>query len=782
MIEANGNFGFYIQELQTPFVIVRYVNTYDMKNILLTILIFFIYQVMIFFCGQHWLTDMLPVDDFAGSVAHVNELRNLLFHKDFSNWSSLYFCGSPNTYLWSSITNFIYLPFCLLFSPVSALKIGTLFYLGLAGTSLFCLCRALTRKWLLSFWAGIAYMASPILLFSTVHTGHINFPSFYACQPLVFWALWRLSGKPDRKRLFIASLCIMLAVWLDSERACTSLPFMVILLLILDLAKRKVKSWREFTRYLSRQLAWLGAAGGLALLLGAFFIIPAMIESKSIALFPDDVLTESRNIFGLNNPLCLLDRNGWIVRKLAPYLPDIYTFDAGNFYFGISIILLACLAYLARRIRDKRIRLARTAIFVCICLIWSASSRSIAENLTAIATAVYNHLEYSQEHPYLLPVIAFGVIGLIVLFLFLRRKIGCEPFSLIRIALATGLLLLIGGTSLFLALVKIPPYTHIRNPGCFLSALPPFLLTLAGVQVLHYFTEKLPGRAYILVISAAITVTIIDFYPYRAGFQRRVDPQRRQDFRSASTAMKESPLPGRYLSRESYNPLADLHTHFAQRPAAWYWLNWSCPKGTHRIFLQEIYTQIHHPESIERALALAGLFHVRFVTYDLTQGPPPPSTKSLRPLFVGERYAVFENLLCRDRVQLYETGKNEPLPKNLEELLDRKRIEAEVNLQENTAQDKISIEVKTQQPALLVLSQSCFPGWKVQIDGDPVTLQTIEETLPVIRLEAGSHRIRFQYRRCWYFYLTAIISILTLIFCIYFLVPFPGRKRFTKDI
>lgn len=721
-----------------------------------------LYEVIIFFYGRVWLGDLLPPGDFAGGVTVVAELKDLLSQGSFGNWSMLRFGGCPNTLLWSFLDWWAYVPFALWFSPVMAVKVAALFYFGLAGAAMFALAWHFTRKSLLSFWAGLAYMLSPIFMFSVARAGHTNFPPFYAAQPLVFWTLWRLVSQPQKSRLALAALAVMLAVWIDTERAFTALPVMFILTAIMALYQSPVISTGGVLRYLGRQTAWLSGAAALAFLLGAFFLLPAMIESRHIALFGEKVLQDSRAIFGLNNPLYLLDRNGWLVGKLAGYLPGRDCYDAGNYYLGLSTMLIAAAVCLTRRAGDHRVHFAKVALVGSICLIWIASgASSIYANLSSQMIKLYQHLEYGREHPYLLPSVALIIIGVIVFFGWLRIKRGCSQISPLRIALISGLALTVLYVPVFPLLAHLPMYAHMRNPGFFMSVLPPLLLVLVGLWMLHYFTDKWPVRRYTSLILAVIMLTIIDYYPYRAYFHRQVPLKLVADFQAASSAMKQSPMAGSYLSRESYRPLADMHTVYADRDTAWYWLNWSCPKATHRLFMGQIYRQLHHPDTIEHALALAGLFNVRFATYDLTEGPLPPETPSLRALFSGDHYAVFENLLCRDYAQLYLLDANNPLPITLSDLLARSPSAAKMSLTESATDDQIIVNVDADRPGLLLLSQSSYPGWSVKIDGRPAKLRTFEGVLPAVMIEPGSHHVTFSYRRPWYFYGAALISLIT---------------------
>ena len=223
--------------------------------------------------------------------------------------------------------------------------------------------------------------------------------------------------------------------------------------------------------------------------------------------------------------------------------------------------------------------------------------------------------------------------------------------------------------------------------------------------------------------------------------------------------MAQSPLPGRYLSRESYHPLADMHTVYAGRNNAWYWLNWSAPKATHRVFMEEIYPRLHHQRSIEYALKLAGLFDVRFITYDLLQGSAV-RTRSLRPLFQGQTYAVFENLHCRDEVQLYALPEDADPPTTLADLLARETGAKEYQVAPNISSDRITVEAVCQDKALLVVAQSYYPGWSVMVDDGPAALRTIEGDLPAVILAPGNHRVIFSYNRPWHFHASILMTLM----------------------
>ena len=56
------------------------------------------------------------------------------------------------------------------------------------------------------------------------------------------------------------------------------------------------------------------------------------------------------------------------------------------------------------------------------------------------------------------------------------------------------------------------------------------------------------------------------------------------------------------------------------------------------------------------------------------------------------------------------------------------------------------VEVDMAAPGLLVLGDSCYPGWTVTVDGEPAELLCTNYLVRGVELEAGPHRVRFEYR------------------------------------
>jgi hypothetical protein len=76
------------------------------------------------------------------------------------------------------------------------------------------------------------------------------------------------------------------------------------------------------------------------------------------------------------------------------------------------------------------------------------------------------------------------------------------------------------------------------------------------------------------------------------------------------------------------------------------------------------------------------------------------------------------------------------------------------------------IAIRAAGPGLLVLSEIDYPGWRVEVDGEPAELQTVHEVLRAVDLPAGEHQVVFSF--CpWTLFTGAAFSLLALAALIY---------------
>jgi uncharacterized membrane protein YfhO len=64
---------------------------------------------------------------------------------------------------------------------------------------------------------------------------------------------------------------------------------------------------------------------------------------------------------------------------------------------------------------------------------------------------------------------------------------------------------------------------------------------------------------------------------------------------------------------------------------------------------------------------------------------------------------------------------------------------------ENREVDRYTLNVTTDRPALLVITDNYYPAWNAEIDGEEVPILRANYTFRAVPVSAGTHEIRFYY-------------------------------------
>jgi hypothetical protein len=59
---------------------------------------------------------------------------------------------------------------------------------------------------------------------------------------------------------------------------------------------------------------------------------------------------------------------------------------------------------------------------------------------------------------------------------------------------------------------------------------------------------------------------------------------------------------------------------------------------------------------------------------------------------------------------------------------------------------RVDVEATLDAPGMLVLADSFYPGWRALVDGEEVEIRAVNHLFRGVPLDAGSHRVRFEYR------------------------------------
>jgi hypothetical protein len=62
------------------------------------------------------------------------------------------------------------------------------------------------------------------------------------------------------------------------------------------------------------------------------------------------------------------------------------------------------------------------------------------------------------------------------------------------------------------------------------------------------------------------------------------------------------------------------------------------------------------------------------------------------------------------------------------------------------APEQVVVDVTTDAPGYLVLTDTFYPGWAAAVDGRPVPILRADVLFRAVRLEPGTHRVEFRYR------------------------------------
>lgn len=90
--------------------------------------------------------------------------------------------------------------------------------------------------------------------------------------------------------------------------------------------------------------------------------------------------------------------------------------------------------------------------------------------------------------------------------------------------------------------------------------------------------------------------------------------------------------------------------------------------------------------------------------------------------------------------------------------------------------DQLKLTTSSPDQSILVLTDTYYPGWKAKIDNQPTKIYRANFLFKAIILPPGSHRIEFYYQPT-HFYLSLIVSLLTLLSLIFYMFKKSTQKE-----
>lgn len=135
--------------------------------------------------------------------------------------------------------------------------------------------------------------------------------------------------------------------------------------------------------------------------------------------------------------------------------------------------------------------------------------------------------------------------------------------------------------------------------------------------------------------------------------------------------------------------------------------------------------------------------------------------------------------LADPQLDLRQTAIVENLPEEIENKINQNdRLQSVAGNAKLVSSGRLDVEVDTEAPGLLVVTDQYYPGWKAYVDGKPTPIYAVNGTFRGIFLDAGNHMVEFKYRPLS-FTIGGIVSATSLLITLFFVLYYsrPSQKH-----
>jgi uncharacterized membrane protein YfhO len=119
------------------------------------------------------------------------------------------------------------------------------------------------------------------------------------------------------------------------------------------------------------------------------------------------------------------------------------------------------------------------------------------------------------------------------------------------------------------------------------------------------------------------------------------------------------------------------------------------------------------------------------------QAEVPGSDEAMVALLTGEEFDLSSSILLEEREALDRLA-------GMAEGTSTLREESDVNIVEYEP-NRVVVEVSTNQPGFLFLSDSHHPGWRAFVDGEVETVYRADYLFRAVLVPPGQHRVEFRF-------------------------------------
>ena len=674
---------------------------------------------------------------FSYPVAYFH--RESFWHGELPLWNPLNNCGVPFLAQWNTLVLY---PFSLLYllPPLSwSLPFFCLTHLFWGGLGMYFLAHQWTKHRLAAALAGIVFSFNGLVL------NFLMWPSHVATFSWLPWVLWLMpqAWKEGGKKMTWAILAGAMQLLAGGPETIVLTWLILLLLACVD--------WFEHIPLRRKILLRLFVATFLVLLLCAAQLLPflqLLSSSQRDTGYSSSSHDWSMPIWGWANFLVPLFRESPTIQGVFFQNGQYWT---TSYYAGIGTVFLGLLTI--RRLRDWRVGLLASLVFICLVLAWGDTS-ILYHGLRACFPAL-GFVRYPVKSVILVLALAplLAAVGLAAL---AARKhcltsfeFGCALALLLLIALIVGLdwknpmledtwraTWQSGLTrALFLLLIVALLDAILRSRGHWQTLLSFALLALFWLDLVTHMPRQNPA-----VPPSAYSPGWV-----RERLKWTPEPQ------LGHSRVMLSPAALQVLR---YNPLRDLEaTYLRNRLAARSDCNLldGIPQidGFFSLIPREIFktTMLPYDAPASNFTALLDFLTISQITTagtlsDWTQRRTamPFITAGQQPVFADDEavVAAFSKTNTDFREAVF-------LPLESRHAISATREPAARVLAANFANQRISFHIEAPAPSLIVISQTWYPAWKALVDGRPAKLWRANYAFQALEVPVGRHDVRLVY-------------------------------------
>ena len=647
--------------------------------------------------------------------------------------------------------------------------------------------------------AAIAFMLHPEQIIRAAGAEHITISLFFPFIPLLWLTFARLLETGQRREICLFALTGVLAMWTDNKQAVVNFPFLLAYLIFWLWPKEH----RQNLPSLARTFGWLLL---IALALGAFIIIPGLTEMKQLKLFTGDPLVGWQKNYAFRSLFALVDRDGaatkatinTLMARLQTRPPTTQgEVDAIRHVFGLQmdspekyagLVFLGALAATALwnfRRQNRRLFWFFTSMLLLSIMLATGLGSVFSANL-----ATFDALGSSGGVPGLVWLSGLALVGFLVLFA--QRKLTSSS----RWWLAGGTLAAFLFLPVFTWLAALPYFKDIRAPYSFYDGPGAFWVAI----LLAFFVTDVVRTNVPKIVAGLAVLLLIDYWPYQKPTQASDVPAATiQNLESAYGALRQDKdwfktysISGRY-----FHLLGPIYSGKPQVYEAFY--NWQAPLGLGLL-----------NQAGGGSPELLNLLSARYIVLDKTD----PSMAQQTQLFAAYRkmfpvvienadFVVLRNATAHPYVSATTracqyTGDLEKsaqlalvLSARNFTLVDQTKpthLTFDCAYTDSTAptlpagssavvplsdvqltranHQQIQIKLTAPQACIAVISESWYPYWQADLDGQPTELLRVNCGLLGVAIRPGPHEIQLHYRPPTIYAGAGIVSLIGLLICL----------------